>query len=153
MYSIDNEGKSVVPERCIKTLKNKIYKYMIAVPKNVYFDVLDDTGDKCNNIQHAAIKKKPNDIKSNSHAEYNVDSSDKYPKFKVGDHVRISRYKKTFAKGYTQARNQRGGDGGELSPTLFQNLKKNALILGKKMPQLGSSMGLTSHLKCCFKRI
>ena len=50
MYSKYNEGKSVVAERFIRNLKNKIYNYMTAVLRNVYFDVLDDIVDKYNNI-------------------------------------------------------------------------------------------------------
>ena len=49
MYSIHNEGKSVIAERFIKTLKNKIYKYMISISKNVYIDQLDDIVDEYNN--------------------------------------------------------------------------------------------------------
>ena len=49
MYSTHNEGKSVVAERFIKTLKNKIYKHMTSLGKNVYFNVLDDIVDKYNN--------------------------------------------------------------------------------------------------------
>ena len=74
---------------------------MTAVSKNVYFDVLDDIVDKYNNTYHETIKMKPIDVKSDSYAEYNVDSNDKDPKFKIGDHVRISKYKNIFAKGYT----------------------------------------------------
>ena len=98
MYSTYNEGKSVVLERFIKTLKNKIFKHMSAVSKNVYFDVLDDIVDKCNNTYHRTTKMKPIDVKCNSYAEYNVDSNEKDPKYKIGDHVRISKY--IFAKGY-----------------------------------------------------
>ena len=101
MYSICNEGKSVVAERFIKTLKNKIYKHMTAVSKNVYFDILDDIVGKYNNTCHRTIKLKPIDVNSDSYAEYNVDSNDKDPKFKIGDHVRISKYKNIFAKEYT----------------------------------------------------
>ena len=50
MYSTHNEGKSVVPERFIRTLKNKIYKDMTTISKNIYFDVLDDIVNKYNNI-------------------------------------------------------------------------------------------------------
>ena len=46
MYSTFNEGKSVVAERFIRTLKNKIYKHMTAISKNIYVDVLDDTVNK-----------------------------------------------------------------------------------------------------------
>ena len=100
MYSTYNEGKSVVAERFIRTLKNKIYKHMTVASKNVYFDVLDDIVDKYNNTYHKTIKMKPIDIKSDSFAEYNEESNEKDPKFKVGDHVRISKFKNVFAKGY-----------------------------------------------------
>ena len=68
MYSTCNEGKSVVAERFIRTLKSKIFKHMTAISKNIRFNVLDDFNEKD-------------------------------PKFKVGDHFRISKYKKSFAKG------------------------------------------------------
>ena len=102
MYSTYNEGKSVVAERFIRTLKNKIFKHMTAVSKNVYFDVLDDIVNKYNNTVHRTIKMKPIDVTSDSYAEYNEDSNVTKPKFKVGDHVRISKCKKIFANGYTQ---------------------------------------------------
>ena len=102
MYSTHNEGKSVVAERFIRTLKNKIFKHMTAVSKNVYFDVLDDIVNKYNNTVHRTIKMKPIDVTSDSYAEYNEDSNEKDPKFKVGDHVRISKYKNIFTIGYTQ---------------------------------------------------
>ena len=86
----------------IGTLKNKILKHMIAISKNVYFDVLDDIVDKYNNTVHRTIKMKPIDVTSDSYAEYNEDSNVTKPKFKVGDHVRISKYKNIFAKEYTQ---------------------------------------------------
>ena len=75
---------------------------MTAISKNVYFDVLDDTVDKYNNTVHKTIKMKPIDVTGDSYAEYNEDFNKKDPKFKVGDHVRISKYKNIFAKGYTQ---------------------------------------------------
>ena len=56
MYSTFNEGKSVVSERFIKTLKNKIYKHMAAIGKNVYIDDLDDIVKKYNNTVHSSIK-------------------------------------------------------------------------------------------------
>ena len=56
MYSTFNEGKSVVAERFVRTLKNKIYKHMTAISKNVYFDVLDDIVDKYTNTYHRTIK-------------------------------------------------------------------------------------------------
>ena len=102
MYSTYNEVKSVVPERFIRTLKNKIFKHMAAVWKNVYFDLLDNIVDKYNNTVHRTMKMKPIDVASDSYAEYNEDSNVTKPKFKVGDHVRISKCKKIFANGYTQ---------------------------------------------------
>ena len=77
MYSIYNEGKSVVAERFIRTLKNKIFKHMTAISKNVYFDVLDDIVNKYNNTVHRSIKMKPIDVTSDSYAEYNKDSNKK----------------------------------------------------------------------------
>ena len=100
MYSIHNEGKSVVAERFIKTLKNKIYKHMTAISKNVYFDVLNDIVDEYNNTYHRTIKMTPVDVKYDSFAEYIEESNEKDLKFKVGDYVRISKYKNIFAKGY-----------------------------------------------------
>ena len=66
MYLIHNKGKSAAAERFIRTLKNKIYKYMTSVSKNVYIDKLDDTFNKYNNTYHSTIKIKPIDVKSNA---------------------------------------------------------------------------------------
>ena len=96
MYSTYNEGKSVVAERFIRTLKNKIFKHMTAISKNAYFDVLDNNLNKYNNKVHRSIKMKRTDVTSNSYAEYNEDLNKKDPKFKVGDHVRISKYENIF---------------------------------------------------------
>ena len=63
MYSTYNGGRSVIAEIFIKTLKNKIYKNMRAISKNVYFDVLDDIADEYNNTYHRIIKMKPIDVK------------------------------------------------------------------------------------------
>ena len=89
MYSTHKEGKSIVAEIFVRTFKNKVYKYMTSISKHVYIDKLDDIVNEYNNTYHAAIKIKP------------IDVSDKDPKFKVGDHVRISKYKNISAKGYT----------------------------------------------------
>ena len=102
MYSTYNEEKSVVAERFIRMLKNKIFKHMTAISKNVYFDVLDVIVDEYNNTVHRTIKMKPIDVTDNSYPEYNEDFNEKDPKFKVGDHVRISKYKKIFANGYAR---------------------------------------------------
>ena len=75
---------------------------MTAISKNVCFDVLDDIINKYNSTVHRTIKMKPIDVKDDSYAEYNEDSNKKDPKFKVGGHVRISKYKNIFAKGYIQ---------------------------------------------------
>ena len=97
MYSIHNEGKSVVAERFIRTIKNKIYKYMTAIPKNAYIDKLDDIVDKYNNTHHRTIKMKPVNIKDNTYIDFKKEVNNKDPKFKTGDHVRISKYKNIFA--------------------------------------------------------
>ena len=102
MYSTFNEGKSVVAERFFRTLKNNIFKLMTAISKNVYFDVLDDIVNKYNNTVHRTTKMKPIDVTNDSYAEYNEDSNKKDHKFKVGDHVRISKYKNIFVKGYVR---------------------------------------------------
>ena len=79
--------KSVVAERFIRILKNKIYKYATSISKNVHIDKFVDM--------------KPIDVKDNTHINIDKKVNHKKPKFKVGDHVRISKYKNIFAKGYT----------------------------------------------------
>ena len=101
MYSTFKEGKSVIAERLIRMPKNKIYKHMAAISKNVYNDALDDIVNKYNNAVHKTIKMKPIDVTDDSFAEYNEESNKIDPKFKVDDHVRISKYKNIFAKEYT----------------------------------------------------
>ena len=91
MYSTFNEGKSVVAERFIRILKNTIFKHITATSKNVYVDVLDNIVNKCNNTVHKTIKMKPIDVTNNPYAEYSDDFNKKGPKFKVNDHVRISK--------------------------------------------------------------
>ena len=71
MYSIHNKGKSVVAERVIRTLKNKIYKYTTSISKNVYIDKLDDTVDKYNNRHHHTIKRKLTDVNSSIYIDFN----------------------------------------------------------------------------------
>ena len=71
---------------------------MTAISKNVYFDVLDDIVNKYNNTVHKTIKMKPIDVTDDSFVEYNEKSNKKDPKFKVGDHIRLSKYKNIFAK-------------------------------------------------------
>ena len=100
MYSTYNEGKLVVAERFIRTLKNKLYKYMTATGKNVYYDVLDDVVNKYDNTKHSSIKMKPIDVKNNK-IVYIDEHNEKDSRFKLGDRVRISKFKNIFAKGYT----------------------------------------------------
>ena len=100
MYLVHNEEKSVVAERFIKTLKTKIYKYMTSISKNVYIDKLDDIVNKYNNT-YRTVKMKPVDVKDNTYIDSSKEVDDKDPKFKVVDHVRISKCKNIFAKGYT----------------------------------------------------
>ena len=107
MYSIQNEGKSVVAERFIRTLKNKIYKYMSSIPKNVYIDKLDDIVDEYNNKYHRRNKMKSVNVKDNiliyrnTYIDFKKEVNTKDSEFKVGDYVRVSKYKNIFAKGYT----------------------------------------------------
>ena len=100
IYSTHNEGKSVVAERFIRTRKNKVYKYMTSISKNVYIDKLHDIVHEYNNTYHRTIKIKSIDVKDNTYINIGKEVNDD-PKFKVGDHVRISKYKNLFAKGYT----------------------------------------------------
>ena len=73
---------------------------MTSISKNVYIDKLDDIVKKYNNTYHTSIKMKPVDVKDNTYIDFKKESNDKNPKFKVGDHVRISKYKNIFTKGY-----------------------------------------------------
>ena len=100
MYSTYNEGKSVVAERFIRTLKNKLYKHMTATGKNVYYDVLDDAVNEYNNTKHNTIKMKPIDVEDDKRV-YTDEHNEKSARYNVGDRVRISKLKNIFAKGYT----------------------------------------------------
>ena len=101
MYSNYNEGKSVVAERFFTALKNRLYKHMTATGKNVYYDVLDDVVNKYNNTKHSNIKMKPIDVKDNNKIVDVDEHNEKDSRFKVGDRVRISKFKNIFAKGYS----------------------------------------------------
>ena len=89
MYSTHNEGKSVVAERLIKTIKNKIYKHMTSITKHVHIDKLDDIVHKYNNKKHRTIKMKPIDVKDNAYIDFGKEVNENDPKCKVGDHARI----------------------------------------------------------------
>ena len=82
-------------------LKTKISQYMTSISKNVYIDKLDDIVNEYNNTYHTTIKMKPVDVKDNTYIDLMELHSNKDPEFKVGDHVRISKYRNIFAKGYT----------------------------------------------------
>ena len=101
MYSTFNGGKSVIAERFIRTIKNKIYKYITSISKYVYIGKLDDIVDEYNNTHHRTIKMKSIDVKDNTYINIGKDVNDEGPKFQVGDHVRISKYKNIFVKVYT----------------------------------------------------
>ena len=93
MYSTYNEGKSVVAERFIRTLKNELYKHMMATVKNVYYDALDDVVNKYNNTKHSTIKMKPIDVGDYNKRVYIDEHNEKDSRFKEGDRVRISKFK------------------------------------------------------------
>ena len=101
MYRIHDKRKFVVAARFIKTLKTKMYKCMTSVSKNAYVDKLDDMVSEYNNIYNRTTKMKPVVVKDNTYVHFKKKVIDEDPKFKVGDHVRISRYKNIFAEGYT----------------------------------------------------
>ena len=100
MYSTNNGGKSVIAERFIRTLENKIYKYMTSMSNNVYIDALVNIVNKYNNTFHSTIKMKPVDVKSSIYIGSSKEINNKDPKFKIGDIVRITKYKNIFGKGY-----------------------------------------------------
>ena len=83
MYSTNNEGKSVIAERFIRTLKNKICKYMTSISKNVYVDKLDDIVKKYNNTYHTSIKMKPVDVKDNTYIDFKKEVNDKILNLKL----------------------------------------------------------------------
>ena len=109
LYSTENEEKSSVVERWIRTMKEKMWKYFSAKSTNVYIDVLPDLVREYNNTRHSSIKmtpvkasKKENKLRvwGNLYPDH-FEVYDIKPKFSVGDKVRISKKKKTFEKGYT----------------------------------------------------
>ena len=89
MYSTNDEGTSPVAERFLRTLKNKIYKYMTAISKNLYINKLDDIVKKYNSTYHTTIKMTPADIKDNTYIDFEKEVNDKNPKFKVGDFTKV----------------------------------------------------------------
>ena len=102
MYSTYNEVKSVVAERFIRSLKDKLYKHMTDTGKNVYYDVLDDIVNEYNNTKHNTIKMKSIDVKDDNNKRVYIDEHNKKSaRYNVGDRVRISKFKNIFVIGYT----------------------------------------------------
>ena len=101
MYSAHNEGKSVIAERFIKTLKAEVYKKMTATESKSYLPYLNKLVDQYNNTYHNFINKKPTDADYSAFTE-KIETNHKAPKFKVNDIVRITKYKNIFSKGYTE---------------------------------------------------
>ena len=96
MYATHNAGKSVVTERSIRTSKTKIDKYMFSISKNMYVDMLSDIVNKYNNTYQSTIKMILVDVRSRTYIDFDKKNNKKDPKFKFGDHVRISEYKNIF---------------------------------------------------------
>ena len=91
MNSTQNERKSVIAERFIRTLKNKIYKYMTSTSKSMHVDKLDEKVNKCNNICHRTVKMKPVEVKSSTFIASSKEISDTDFKFEADDIARISK--------------------------------------------------------------
>ena len=100
MYSTHNEGKPVAAGRFIRTLKNKVYKYMTSISKSMCIDILDYINNKNNNTYDISIKMNPVDVSSSTYFDFDKKDNKENSKFKVGDHESISKYKNIFAKGY-----------------------------------------------------
>ena len=98
--SVCNEGKSVAAERFIRTLRIKFINTWLQYQKNVYIDKLDHKVDKYNNSYHKTSKMKPFDVNWSMHTDFIKENNKEGPKLKVGAHLRISKYKSIFAKGY-----------------------------------------------------
>ena len=109
LYSTENEEKSSVVERWIRTMKEKMWKYFTDNNTNVYVDILPDLVEDYNNTRHSSIKmtpveasKKKNELEVWRNLYPNrLDIININPKFSIGDKVRLSKKKKTFEKGYT----------------------------------------------------
>ena len=100
MNSKHNEGKSVIVKRFDKILKNKIYKCITAVSKNVYIDKLDYIINRYNNTYHSTTNIKHSDVNPNRYIDFNVEKNERDSNLELGDHAVISKYKNNFAKVY-----------------------------------------------------
>ena len=96
----NNYFKKWLKDNDIEMYSIQINKYMTLISKNVYIDELDDIVDEYNDTYCRTIKTKPVNVKDDTYIDFKKEVNDKDPKFKVGDHVRISKYKNLFAKGY-----------------------------------------------------
>ena len=104
MYSTFNEGKAVVIERFNRTLKNKMFKYFTVNGTYKYIDILSSLINEYNNKKHSSTKLSPKELYFNGKKNYLTKKKNKIPisyDFKIGDKVRISKFKKKFEKGYT----------------------------------------------------
>ena len=97
--STHNEVKRVVAERFIKIIQKK-YNYITSVSKNVYLSKLKDIVRTYNNTYHRTIKMEPADVNLKTYIDSNKENNQKGFEFKVGDHVRTSKHKNIFARGY-----------------------------------------------------
>ena len=97
-HSIDNKGKSAAAERSIRTLKNKVPKYMTLISKKVYIDKLFDINNNYSHTYHKAIIMKPADVKPKMYIDFDKVNNQEGSKLKVDDNVRISKYKNIFCK-------------------------------------------------------
>ena len=88
-------------ERVFRILNNEIYNYITAISKNAYIKKLDKKVDKNSKPYHRSIKMRAADVQPKKYVKYDVEYNDKDPKFKVGDRMKISKYKNVFGKGYT----------------------------------------------------
>ena len=102
MYSTHNEGKLAISERFIRTLKNKSWKYMTSISKNVYIDKIRCYSYKYNNTYHITIKMKPVDVKLNTYIDSSKEINNNNCKFKTCDIVRIPNYKTFLQKSMFQ---------------------------------------------------
>ena len=101
MYSAHTEEKFVVAERFVRDLNNKMYNHLTVVSKNVYIAKLHEIVHKYINKYHRTIKIKSSDVNSDTYIDCDVKHNDKDSNFKIGDHLRISKYKNIFATSYT----------------------------------------------------
>ena len=98
---IHNEGKLVIAEKSIKTLKAKIYRKMTANDSKSYLIYLNKLVRQYNNTYHHSVYKKPINANYSAFTE-KIETNLKAPKFKINDRVRITKYKNVFSKGYTE---------------------------------------------------